>query len=135
MDDVMVVINSKQAIHTLILYLSFCFRLKDLGELKFFIGLEISRNAKGLFQSQRGYAIQILDETGNIDQSTASTPMEANLKVSNEDGVLLEDCTSYCRLVGKLLYLIITQPDPSFAINHLSQLLLAPQKPYLLPAQ
>ena len=57
--------------------------------------------------------------------------MDPNLKLSQDDGDLIEDPTSYRRLIGKLLYLTITSPDLSYYVNCLSQFLAAPRKPHL----
>ncbi|XP_062075615.1 uncharacterized mitochondrial protein AtMg00810-like [Humulus lupulus] len=129
-DDVMIVSNSTHAINTLILYLSSCFQLKDLGELKFFLGLEIARNNKGLFLSQRGYALQILEDNGTLGCKPTSSPMDVNLKLSAEDGELLKDPKAYRRLIGHLIYLTITRPDLSYVINRLSQFVCSPQQPH-----
>lgn len=47
--------------------------------------------------------------------------MEANTKLALDDGELISDSTSYKRLIGRLLYLIITRPDLSYVVNKLSQ--------------
>ena len=56
--------------------------------------------------------------------------MEANLKLTQDDGELLEDPSMYRRVIGKLLYLTITRPDISFAVNRLSQFLSKPRVPH-----
>ena len=45
------------------------FHTKDLGELKYFLGIEVSRSKKGMFLSQRKYVLDLLEETGKIKQS------------------------------------------------------------------
>ena len=52
------------------------FEMKDLGELKYFLGIEVSRSKKGIFLSQWKYALNLLKETGMTECSPASTPME-----------------------------------------------------------
>ncbi|XP_061358123.1 uncharacterized mitochondrial protein AtMg00240-like [Gastrolobium bilobum] len=60
--------------------------------------------------------------------------MDVNLKLSSTNGDPLPDPTSYRRLIGRLLYLTITRPDLSFAVNHLSQYMADPRVPYLQEA-
>ncbi|KAL5542134.1 hypothetical protein UlMin_009844 [Ulmus minor] len=64
-----------------------------------------------------------------------NTPMEVNLKLSKDEGDLLEDPASYRRLIGKLLYLTITRPDLSYSMNKLSQFLVQQRTPHMVAAQ
>ncbi|XP_041025509.1 uncharacterized mitochondrial protein AtMg00240-like [Juglans microcarpa x Juglans regia] len=57
--------------------------------------------------------------------------MEQHLKLSNEDGPLLPDPSIYHRLVGRLIYLTIIQPDIVYAVNILSQFMHAPRVPHM----
>ena len=60
--------------------------------------------------------------------------MDPNLKLSQEEGELLEDAGQYRRLIGRLLYLTITRPDLSYSVNCLSQFLAKPRIPHLQAA-
>lgn len=57
--------------------------------------------------------------------------MDANVKLSREDGELIEDSTQYRKLFGKLLYLYITRPDLSYVVTYLSQFMDKPRLPHL----
>jgi hypothetical protein len=50
------------------------FKLKDLGNLKYFLGIEVARSKKGIFLSQRKYAIEILEDTGFLGAKTVRFP-------------------------------------------------------------
>jgi hypothetical protein len=110
-DDVAIASNDSVAISSFITLLNDKFKLKDLGSLKYFLGLEIARSYSGISVSQRKYALKILEDSGLLASKPIQFPMEHNLKLSRDDGVLLSDPTVYRRLIGRLLYLTITRPD------------------------
>ncbi|BBG99051.1 wall-associated kinase 2 [Prunus dulcis] len=103
------------------------FHLKDLGDLKYFLGIEVSRSPKGLYLSQRKYALDILKDLGLIGARPTFFPMEQNLKLNNEDGELLHNPETYRRLVGRLIYLTITRPDIVHTVHILSQFMQSPR--------
>ena len=130
-DDVAIASNDPQAVSSFITFLNDIFKLKDLGPLKYFLGLEIARSADGILVCQRKYTFEILEDSGLLASKTAKFPMEQNLKLSKDEGVLLSDSTSNRRLVGKLIYLTITKPDLAFYVQILSQFMDKPRQPHL----
>jgi len=60
-----------------------------------------------------------------------SIPLEQNVKLSANEGELVEDTTMYKRIVGSLIYLTITRPDLSYVVGVVSQFMQTPQKPHL----
>jgi hypothetical protein len=125
-DDIVVASDNLAAVSTFIHMLNNKFQLKDLGQLKYFLGLEIARSELGISVCQRKYALDILETTSLLASKTTKVPMDPNVKFSKDSGQLLDDPTSYRRLVGRLLYLTISRPDISFAIQVLSQFMDKP---------
>ena len=67
------------------------FGMKDLGSLKYFLGLGIARSDKGISLNQRKFAFEILKEIGMMGCKPVKSPMEQQLKLSKCNGQLLED--------------------------------------------
>ena len=86
--------------------------MKYLGHLRFFLGLEFSRNAFGILLNQRKYSIELIADSGQREAKPASTPLDFNQKHTSyefdvstgctTDDKLLEDPGGYQRLVEKL---------------------------------
>ena len=71
------------------------FKLKDLGQLKYFLGIEVARSHKGIALSQRKYTLEILEDVGYLGVKPSSFPMEQNLSLSKFDGDYISDPSSY----------------------------------------
>ncbi|KAL0641339.1 hypothetical protein Bca4012_103089 [Brassica carinata] len=113
-------------------FLKSMFEIKDLGEMKYFLGIEICRSKEGLFMSQRKYTLDLLKGAGAYGGKTARMPMEDGYKVPREgeieDSKPYQDPKLYRKLVGKLIYLTITRPDICFAVNQVSQHMQVPKE-------
>lgn len=111
--------------------------MKDLGELRYFLGIEFARSKSGILMNQKRYALELVLECGLVGGKATTTPLEQNQKltsleydnqfnITNDDE--LEDIRVYQRLIGRLLYLAMTRPDISYVVQHLSQFMHAPKK-------
>jgi hypothetical protein len=96
------------------------FKMKDLGELRYFLSIEVIQSPKGIWLLQRQYALNKLSEYGMTGCKPISIPLEQNVKCANE-GDLMEDTTMYRCIVGRLIYMTITRPDLSYAVGVVSQ--------------
>lgn len=130
-DDMIITGNDEQEINRLKDELAIRFEMKNLGELKHFLGLEVSRCEEGILVSQSQYAKKILEKFKMINCRPAATPMEQNLKLRANVGKELKNVKTYRTLVGSLIYLTITRPDISFPVGVISQFMQKPRKPHL----
>ncbi|KAG7578912.1 Integrase catalytic core [Arabidopsis thaliana x Arabidopsis arenosa] len=133
-DDLIISGNKPEEIKIFKEYLATCFHMKDLGFLKYFLGLEVSRNAKGIYVCQRKYASDIVTETGLLGCKPAGSPMDQNHRLGLATGPVLADPESYRRLVGRLIYLIATRPDLTYAVHILSRFMQTPRQEHWLAA-
>jgi hypothetical protein len=135
-DDVLIASNTLTALNKVKQYLRTIFPIKDLGNLKYFLGIEVARSAKGIVLCQRKYALDILADSGFSGAKPVSFPMESTLKLSTHDASpSLSDPASYRRLIGRLLYLTLTRPDLSYAIQTLSQFMSNPHTIHMQAAE
>ena len=100
--------------------LSLHFEMKDLGTLKYFLGLEVTSSESGIFLSQAKYASDLLSRAGITDSRTESTPLEPNARFTPMDGNVLDNPTLYRQLVGSMIYLTVTRPDISYVVHLVS---------------
>uniref|UniRef100_A0A2N9HRI1 Reverse transcriptase Ty1/copia-type domain-containing protein n=1 Tax=Fagus sylvatica TaxID=28930 RepID=A0A2N9HRI1_FAGSY len=130
-DDIVITGSDKEGIQILINHLSSSFLTKDLGKLRYFLGIEVARSKAGISLSQRKYTLDILQDTGYLGSKPVATPMEPNLKLMPDEGDFVDDPDTYRRLVGKLIYLTITRPDISYAVSIVSQFMTNPRVPHM----
>ncbi|RVW93958.1 Retrovirus-related Pol polyprotein from transposon RE1 [Vitis vinifera] len=78
------------------------FEIKDLGYLRYFLGMEVVRSKKGIFFSQHKYVLDLLKETGMLGCKPADTPMDSTKKIGTEKNSAPVDKGRYQRLIGLL---------------------------------
>ncbi|GJV95546.1 putative ribonuclease H-like domain-containing protein [Tanacetum coccineum] len=92
------------------------FQMSSMGELTFFLGLQVKQKEDGIFISQDKYVTEILKKFGFTDVKTASTPMETQKPLlKDEDGEEV-DVHLYRSMIGSLMYLTSSRPDIMFAV-------------------
>ena len=107
-DDIVITSNDQDGIKRLKQHLFSHFQTKDLGKLKYFLGIEIAQSKSCVVMTQRKYALKILDESCMLDYIPVDTPIDSNVKLVPGQGVPLRDPRRYGQLMGKLNYLTIT---------------------------
>jgi histone deacetylase 1/2 len=127
-DDIIVASSSQSATDALLRDLSKKFALKDLGDLHYFLGIEVHKVSDGIVLNQAKYAQDVLARVNMTGCSGVPTPLSSSEKITAQDGDMLgpEDSTNYRSMVGALQYLTLTRPDISFAVNKVCQYLHAP---------
>jgi hypothetical protein len=103
-DDIIVTSSSPAAVKALLDDLRSDFALKDLGDLHYFLGVQVTRTKNGLTLSQEKYASEILQKVGAVKCEPVQTPLVTSEKLSANGGTSLsdEDATQYRSLVGGL---------------------------------
>ncbi|RVX04964.1 Retrovirus-related Pol polyprotein from transposon TNT 1-94 [Vitis vinifera] len=130
-DDIILTGDHEEKIDLLKKLLTKEFEIKDLGNLKYFLGMEIARSKKGIAVSQRKYVLDLLNETGMLGCKPAETPMDTTVKLEESDGSAPVDKGRYQRLVGKLIYLSHTRPDIGFSVSVVSQFMNNPTEKHM----
>ncbi|WJZ92322.1 hypothetical protein VitviT2T_011324 [Vitis vinifera] len=105
--------------------------MKDLGPLKYFLGIEVSRSSEEIFPSQRKHALDILQEIGMSGCQPVDTLIEEGLKLCVEHNQVSTDKGRYKRFVGRLMYLAHTRPDLAYALSVVSQYMHNPGEQHM----
>nr|XP_017179568.1 uncharacterized protein LOC108169864 [Malus domestica] len=129
-DDLVITGDNANKIAALKQSLHMTFAIKDLGRLKYFLGIEMATSSKGLFLNQRKYVADLLKETNLLDCKLATFPIDSKRKLTM-DGEALHNVSYYQRLVGKLIYLTITRLDITYAVEIISQFMHSPTVDHL----
>ncbi|GJT96324.1 putative RNA-directed DNA polymerase [Tanacetum coccineum] len=128
----------EQKINKLKNFLRSKFMIKDLGKMKYFLGIEVLESGGSLVLTQRKYCLELLTEFGMLACKPCGTPIESKEgvvkpskgKVADIDYPLTR-INNYQKLVGKLIYLTHTRLDINYAAHVLSQFMHAPLQSHL----
>ena len=130
-DDIILTGDDSDEIFKLKRMLATEFEIKDLGTLRYFLGMEVARSKEGIVISQRKYILDLLSETGFLGCKPADTPMDPNKKPNRNEDSNPVDKERYQRLVGKLIYLSHTRPDIAYSVSVVSQHMNNPSENHL----
>lgn len=92
-DDILLIGNNSKIIEVVIEI--FSFSLKDLSSLKYFLGIEVEKTAKGMHLSQGKYITDLLKRTGMENCKSMPTPMSTSIKLRKEGGKAFDYNTLY----------------------------------------
>ena len=129
-DDIVITGDDDQGIEKVKQHLSNEFEVKDLGQMRYFLGIEVSRSSRGIYLSQRKYVLDLLAETRMLESKPVAPPIEPNLRITANSGEPV-DRGRYQRLVGRLIYLSHTRPDIAYAVSLVSRYMHDPRSGHL----
>ena len=107
------------------------FKMSMVGELTFFLGLQVKQKKKDIFVSQEKYARNIVKKFGLDSKKHASTPMSLSTKLNVDSSRVEVSPTLYRSIIGSLLYLIANRPDIAFSVGVCARYQVAPKESHL----
>lgn len=126
-DDIVLTGNDHVEIKRLKDRLAKEFKFKDLGDLRFFLGIEVVRSSKGIFLSRQKYILDLLTETGMLGCQSVNTPVDPKHGLHSSKGEQVNK-DRYQRIVGRFVYLSHTRPDIAFTVSLVSQYMHDPRE-------
>jgi hypothetical protein len=107
------------------------FEMSMIGELSYFLGLQVKQISAGIFISQEKYLKEILKKFQMEDSSTVSTPMVVGCKLRKDDISPDVDQRTYRSMIGSLLYITASRPDIMQAVGMVGHFQSAPKQIHL----
>ena len=106
--------------------------MKDLANVHYFLGLQITKTDTSLTITQTRYLLSLLHKFGLAGAKPIATPIALGTSLSDTNITLLSDPIPFRQLVGSLQYLTLTRPDISYVVHHVCQYMHAPREPHLI---
>jgi hypothetical protein len=125
-DDLLIIGNNERYIAPIRKELKKGFEMTNLGNLHYYLGIEVTQNPKYIFISKNNYIGEFLNKFDTIECNPLSTPMEQNMKLTSKEENEFEDANKHIQLMGSLIYLTTTRPDISFIVGILSRIMQKP---------
>ncbi|GJR23542.1 retrovirus-related pol polyprotein from transposon TNT 1-94 [Tanacetum coccineum] len=107
------------------------FQMSMMGQMSFFLGLQVSQNPGGIFINQSKFALEILKKFGMDSCDPVDTPMVDRLKLDEDPLGIPVDQTRFRSMVGSLMYLTASRPNLVFAVCMCARYQASPTKKHL----
>ena len=127
MNDIIITISCSVKVQQVIQDMQRTFALKDLGELSYFLGVEVSKLQNGIHLSQAKYIADILAKHDLVNCSPVLTPMSTGQQLTKNSSFEISNISQYKSIIGALQYVTLTRPEITFTVNKLSQFLSNPR--------
>jgi hypothetical protein len=108
------------------------FEMSMIGELSFFLGLQITQKYEGIFLSQEKYLKETLKRFQMEDSKPMSTPIVTRCKLRKDDDSPDVDQSSYRSMIGSILYITASRPDIMHDVGLVGRYQAAPKQSHLL---
>lgn len=102
------------------------FEIKNLGGLKYFLGIDVARSKQDIFLFERKYVLDLLPEVGILECKSADILIVRNYKLGEYSNKVSADKERYLRLVGKLIFLSHTHPGIIYIVSVVRQFMYCP---------
>ena len=111
------------------------FDMTDLGKMRYFLGLEILQNSRGVFICQKKYALKVLQRFGMDGSNSVQNPIVLGCKLVKDESGVKVDNIYFNQIVGSLMYLTATRPDVMFVVGLISRYMENPTELHLQVAK
>jgi histone deacetylase 1/2 len=125
-DGILLTGNNSTLLCHLITLLNSEFKIRDLGSVHYFLGIEVTKTAMGLMLSQHKYTLDIIRRAGMSLCKAADRPASSSSKLLLTSDTMYSDPTRYRQIVGALQYLTFTRQDICYAVNKVCQFMHSP---------
>ncbi|GJX75189.1 retrovirus-related pol polyprotein from transposon TNT 1-94 [Tanacetum coccineum] len=130
-DDIIFASTDPKACEIFSYEMSSKFQMSMMGQMSFFLGLQVSQNPGGIFINQSKFALEILKKFGMDSCDPVDTPMVDRLKLDEDPLGIPVDQTRFRSMVGSLMYLTASRPDLVFAVCMCARYQASPTKKHL----
>ena len=107
------------------------FEMSMIGELSYFLGLQIKQLKNGTFVSQGKYIKDMIKKFGMIDSKVISTPMGTNGNLDSDASGNMVDQKLYWSMIGSLLYMTASRPDVMISVRMCARFQASPRESHL----
>nr|GEY08396.1 putative ribonuclease H-like domain-containing protein [Tanacetum cinerariifolium] len=130
-DDIIFGFNNKDLCKAFEKLMKDKFQMSSMGELTFFLGLQVKQKQDGIFISQDKYVAEILRKFGLTDRKSASTPIDTEKPLLKDPDVEDVDVHTYRSMIGPLMYLTSSRPDIMFLVCACARFQVTPKASHL----
>ncbi|GJY00982.1 putative ribonuclease H-like domain-containing protein [Tanacetum coccineum] len=131
-DDIIFVSTNKELCTAFEKLMKDKFQMSSMGELTFFLGLQVTHKEDGIFISQDKYVAEILKKFNYTDVKSASTPVDLEKPLVKDGDADDVDVHLYRSMIGSLMYLTASRPDIMFVVCACARFQVTPKTSYLL---